>query len=326
MNFYWDKKEERDAVEAFLLFVLWERLFPLVSYKTEVYKEEETIVKKQKRHLITEVTIAQFRDYLAENEKSEATIQKYTHEIQCLQAYLNGEAITKSALLEYRKCLQQKHQATTVNSKLSAINHYLKFYELSGCIVKLLRIQHSVFVEEGKELMESEYQMLLEEAARQKQGRLYHLLLTICSTGIRVSEVCFITAEAVRRGKAEICLKGKNRVVILSKKLLEKLRKYMKKQNIVTGPVFCTRSGRALDRSNICHEMKRLSEKAGIQREKVHPHSLRHLFARSFYALHKNIAYLADIMGHSSIETTRIYVAASAREHERALEVMNLVI
>ena len=281
---------------------------------------------QRNNHIISDKTIWQFRDYLIENEKSEATLQKYLYEVNALKDYLNGETITKSKLMSYRRLLHEKNQATTVNVKLSAINHYLQFFQLSDCRVKLLKIQRTAFVNEEKELTEQEYYHLLKEAAVRKKDRLYHLILTICSTGIRVSEVRFITAEAVERGKAEINMKGKNRIVILPRKLVQKLKDYMREQKIISGPVFRTRTGRAMDRSNICHEMKKLGEQIGVRREKVHPHSLRHLFARQFYSVHKNIAHLADVLGHSSIETTRIYVAVSASEHERTMETMNLII
>ncbi len=279
-----------------------------------------------KNHSISEKTILGFRDYLIENEKSEATIQKYLHEVRALKDYLAGEAVTKNRVLNYRQFLRDQNQASTVNVKLSAINHYLKFYHLSDCTVKLLKIQRSAFVDEEKELTRQEYRDLLREAKIQKKDRLYYLLLTICSTGIRVSETGFITVEAVACGKAEISMKGKNRIIILPGKLIKKLKLYIRSKKIKSGPVFCTRSGQAMDRSNICHEMKKLGEQAGIRREKVHPHSLRHLFARQFYKVHKNIAHLADVLGHSSIETTRIYVAASAGEHKRTIENMNLII
>lgn len=277
-------------------------------------------------HIISDKTISQFRDYLIRSEKMEATVQKYIYEVQALQGFLDGENITKEKIIEYRRFLQEKNRAATVNGKLSAVNRYLQYVQLTDCVVKLLKIQRKAFADEEKELKESEYRQLLACAAEQKKDRLYHLILTICSTGIRVSELRFITAESVERGRAEINMKGKNRIVILPKKLIQRLKEYMKKQKILSGPVFCTRSGRAMDRSNICHEMKKLGERIGIRREKVHPHSLRHLFARQFYAIHKNIAHLADVLGHSSIETTRIYVAVSASEHERTMETMNLVI
>lgn len=277
-------------------------------------------------HIVSNQKIEQFRMYLMENEKSDATVRKYVREIKELQQYLTGEPIAKGKVIEYRKILQEKHRATTVNGKLSAINSYLQYAGLPDCAVKLLKIQRNAFINEEKELTQEEYRKLLEAAASQKKDRLYHLILTICSTGIRVSDVRFITVTSLEKGKAQINMKGKNRMIILPKKLIQKLKKYVQERKIVSGSIFCTRSGKPMDRSNICHEMKKLSEQIGVRREKVHPHSLRHLFARQFYEVHKNIAHLADVLGHSSIETTRIYVAVSAREHERTMETMNLII
>ena len=277
-------------------------------------------------HIVSNQKIEQFCQHLLENEKSDATVQKYMREIRKLQQYLAGEPITKGNMIIYRKVLQERNRASTVNGKLSAINSYLQFFGIQDCGVKLLKIQRNAFLNEEKELTEEEYRKLLEAAAARKKDRLYHLILTICSTGIRVSEVRFITVESLDCGKAEINMKGKNRVIILPKKLVQKLKTYVQERKIRSGSIFCTRSGKPLDRSNICHEMKKLSEQIGVRREKVHPHSLRHLFARQFYAVHKNIAHLADVLGHSSIETTRIYVAGSVSEHERTMEAMNLII
>lgn len=277
-------------------------------------------------HIVSDRRIELFQEHLIENEKSDATVQKYVREIYKLQHYLAGTPVTKGSIVAYRRILQEKNRATTVNGKLSAINSYLQFFELQDCMVKLLKIQKNAFLNEDKELNEAEYRRLLKAAEVRKKDRLYHLILTICCTGIRVSELRFITVESLKNGKAEISMKGKNRVIILPKKLIQKLKHYVHEHRLISGPVFCTRTGNAMDRSNICHEMKRLSDLVGVRREKVHPHSLRHLFARQFYAVHKNIAHLADVLGHSSIETTRIYVAASASEHERTMEHMNLII
>ena len=263
-----------------------------------------------KDHIVSENTIEKFREYLIESEKSDATVQKYIREITDLKKYLAGEPVTKGKLISYRRILQEKKRATTVNGTLSAINSYLQFAKIPECSVKLLKIQRNAFVNEEKELTEEDYRKLLDAAAMHKKDRLYHLILTICGTGIRVSEVRYITVESLDKGKAEISMKGKNRVIILPKKLIQRLRDYIQKKKIVSGPIFCTRTGKVMDRSNICHEMKKLAEFVGVRREKVHPHSLRHLFARQFYAVHKNIAHLA----------------ASAREHERTMEVMNLII
>ncbi len=277
-------------------------------------------------HIVSERTIKQFQEYLIEQEKADATVKKYVRELTEFCGYLAGRPLAKSELIQYRGILQEKHKAVTVNVKLSAINSYLQFMNLGDCMVKLLRIQKNAFLQEEKELTEKEYRKLLEYAMAGKKERLYHLLLTICGTGIRVSELQYITVEALENGKAEIHMKGKHRIVILPKKLIQKLRGYVGKLRINSGPIFRTRSGNVMDRSNICHEMKRLGAQANICRKKVHPHNLRHLFARQFYAIHKNIAHLADVLGHSSIETTRIYVAVSASQHEKTMEIMNLII
>lgn len=170
-------------------------------------------------HIVSNQKIEQFRMYLMENEKSDATVRKYVREIKELQQYLTGEPIAKGKVIEYRKILQEKHRATTVNGKLSAINSYLQYAGLPDCAVKLLKIQRNAFINEEKELTQEEYRKLLEAAASQKKDRLYHLILTICSTGIRVSEVRFITVTSLEKGKAQINMKGKNRMIILPKKL-----------------------------------------------------------------------------------------------------------
>ena len=270
--------------------------------------------------------IEEFQNYLWEHEKAKLTIQKYISEIENLKEFLQGQPIGKSRLLEYRGQLQERHKARTVNAKLSAVNAYLVFSGMEDCKVKLLKIQHCSFIEENKELSEAEYRRLLSSAGKLKNKRMYYLLLTFGGTGIRVSELPFITVEAVRTGRADINLKGKNRTVILPKKLTDKLSRYAKEQGIHTGAVFCTSNGKKLDRSNICHDMKKLCKEANVDAHKVFPHNLRHLFARCFYAVHKNLAHLADILGHSSVETTRIYVQTSIREHERIISKMKLVV
>ena len=275
---------------------------------------------------ITAVSLQGFADHLCQNEKSKATVAKYLHAVGELARFLGGATITKPRLLEHRDSLQQTCQASTVNGRLSAINAYLDFCGLSTHKIKLLKIQRRAFLDEAKELSEAEYKRLLAAAKTRGNERLYLLLQTLCSTGIRVGELPFITMEAIRNGKAEIRLKGKKRIILLQKELCNRLLWYAKCRGIVRGPVFCTRSGLPLDAANICHDMKKLCTQAGVRQEKVFPHNLRHLFARSFYAVEKNLAHLADILGHSRIETTRIYVAASASTHERVLRKMKLII
>lgn len=275
---------------------------------------------------LTGQSIAAFREFLVENEKARATVEKYAREAERLRLFLDGAPVTKAGVLAYRERLQQQYTALTVNNKLSAVNAYLRFCGAEHCEVKLLKVQRRAFREEQRDLTESEYRRLLSTAKGRKDQRLYHVMLTICATGIRVSELRFITAEALRAGRAEIRLKGKYRTVLLPRELAERLRRYAGERDIREGPLFCTRTGQPLDRSNIWHEMKALCREAGVMPEKVFPHNLRHLFAKCFYEQEKDLAHLADLLGHSSIETTRIYVAVSARAHEQILEKMRLIV
>ena len=267
-----------------------------------------------------------FKDSLHRNEKSQATIKKYTREIGQLIDYLNGRKITKDLLIDYREYLQNLNLVQTVNGKLSAINAFLEYMGLQCCKLKLFRVQRAAFVDEKRELTEQEYKRLLDAAKKQDDDRLYHLMLTIAGTGIRISELKFITIDALEKGQAKIYLKGKGRTILLQKSLRTRLMKYVKGQGIREGYVFQTKSGKPLDRSNICHDMKKLCKLAEVEPGKVFPHNCRHLFARTFYAIEKNLAHLADILGHSSIETTRIYVAASAKAYEETLDKMCLLL
>ena len=275
---------------------------------------------------ITLEEIERLRDALIDDDKAPATVDKYLRELAGLARFLQGQAPAKHLLLAYRESLRATHSARTINAKLSAINAWLGFAGLPELRVKLLRTQRNAFIEERRELSGNEYKRLLAAAQDRNNLRLYHVMLTICSTGIRVGELRYITLEAARAGRAEITLKGKTRVVLLPRELRGRLLRYAARCGIPGGPVFRTRSGKPLDRSNICHDMKRLCAQARVDAHKVFPHNLRHLFARSFYAVDKNLAHLADVLGHSSVETTRMYVAASARVHERTLQRMRLII
>lgn len=274
---------------------------------------------------ISEEMLRRFERYLNEEEKSVPTIQKYIREVRAFAEFIKEEDIHKEKVIAYRMLLQQKYQARTVNGKLSAINAYLSFSGNEDCKVRFLKIQHNAFIDADRELEEQEYKRLLSTAKNQKDERLYYILLTLSGTGIRVGELKYITAEAVCAGGSEISLKGKNRKILLSGELKEKLIEYMECRNIQTGPIFRTRNGKPVDRSNICHEMKKLCLEADVSESKVFPHNLRHLFARKYFEIDKNLPHLADILGHSSIETTRIYVAASTREHEKVLEQMRFI-
>ena len=212
-----------------------------------------------------------------------------------------------------------------MNVEISAINAYLKFFKMDQMCLKLLRIQREVFLPENREITKDDYQKLLVTAKQQGKERLYFIMMTLAGTGIRISELKYITVEAISCGKAKIRMKGKTRTVLLPNKLCRMLGKYAKRKGIQSGHIFRTRSGKTVDRSNICHEMKEISEEAGVRKEKVFPHNFRHLFARLFYRIEKNLAHLADVLGHSRIETTRIYVAASAKDYERILNQMELI-
>ena len=292
-----------------------------------IYRNKKNVWRQiMEKRRITAADVKKFEKEMMENEKAVATIKKYVREAECLKNFLNENCLTKEILLEYRDGLIKKYRAQTVNGKLSAVNRFLDSIGASAFRLKFFRVQRRAFIDARRELTETEYRRLLSAAREQGNNRMYCLLMTIAGTGIRISELQFITVKAVKRGKAEIRLKGKTRTILLTKELRQRLLKYISCCGISEGCVFCTRSGRPLDRSNVCHDMKKLCEDALVDPNKVFPHNLRHLFARAFYAVEKNLAHLADVLGHSSIETTRIYVAASAREYEKTLCRMRLII
>ena len=267
-----------------------------------------------------------FQTALTESGRSRATVAKYTREAHALIRFLQGAAPSRTLLAAYREELASRHRPQTVNAKLSAVNAYLRFLGREDCRQRFLSVQRRAFIDEEKELTGREYRRLIAAAGARGNRRLGLLIETLGATGIRVRELHAITVESARRGRAEIALKGKVRVILLPARLRQKLLRYAKTRKIQAGCIFRTRSGQALDRSNIWRDMKRLAAAADVARSKVFPHNLRHLFARSYYAIEKDLAHLADILGHSSVETTRIYVAASSREHEKTLERMHLLI
>ncbi|MFR5861834.1 MAG: tyrosine-type recombinase/integrase [Flavonifractor plautii] len=266
--------------------------------------------------------IKAFEDYLTDSEKARATIKKYVYAAEQLSWFLGDQELCKARILEYREQLLKSRKAQTVNTALSAINAFLEFYGRTECKVKLLRIQRQAFLDERRELSHEEYSRLLAAAKGRRNERLYLTILTLCGTGIRIGELQFITVEFARTYGGNLA----ERKAELRPANQRRLLKYAKANGIERGHIFRTRSGRPLDRSNVCHDMKKLCRKAGVDSRKVFPHSLRHLFARSFIAVEKNLAHLADILGHSRIETTRIYVAVSAASHERILQRMNLIL
>ncbi len=263
---------------------------------------------------------------LKQEERCEATVMQYRRENQAFLAWAGDAPITKETVIRYKDKLKDEYRPATVNVKLAALNSFFTFLGEIGLKVKQLKIQRQAYASQEKELTQAEYERLVHAAKDRGNERLALLIQTICSTGIRVSELKFITAEAVKSGEAQIRLKGKNRTILLPGKLRKLLQKFVKKQRILRGAVFLSRTGKPLDRSNIWRMMKNLCGSAGVDPKKVFPHNLRHLFARKFYSVDHDIAKLADILGHSSIDTTRIYIITTSREHQKRLDRMSLVL
>lgn len=273
---------------------------------------------------ITEQDVKNFAAQLRSEEKAPATIEKYRREAAYFVAWLNGREAERAVAQDYKEALAQTRAPAGLNGAVAALNCLFDFLGLSECRMKAVRVQRRMFRDEARELTEKEYRRLL--SAAKENERLLLVMETICATGIRVSELKFFTVEAVRLGRAEVRNKGKTRSVFLPGKLRKVLLQYAKARKISAGPVFVTRSGKPLDRSNIWHDMKSLCARANVAESKVFPHNLRHLFARTFYGLEKDIVRLADILGHSSVNTTRIYTMESGETHRRQLEKMRLVI
>ena len=276
--------------------------------------------------IITKKLIDTFKTYLLNEEKSSSTLEKYIRDILAFSVWLGTNEVTKGTVLEYKKYLIDNYAPASVNSILSSLNSFFGFNEWVDCKVKTLKIQRKLFVSSSKELTKTEYKQLLSAALSQHNKRLYMLMQTICATGIRVSELKYITVEAVKSGVATINCKGKMRVVMMTKDLCKQLNAYIKEQKIKSGSVFVSKNGRPLDRSNIWSDMKKLCETAGVSKEKVFPHNLRHLFARTYYSLEKDIVRLADILGHANVNTTRIYTMESGEIHMRQLQKLGLLL
>ena len=274
---------------------------------------------------ITEETLAAFARQLGEEERSPATLEKYLREVRQFAAFLGGREVTRELAAAWREELAARQSPATVNGKLTALDRLLAVLGWEDCRVKPLRVQRQLFRDSARELSREEYARLVETARRLGRGRLSLLMETICATGIRVSEVRYITAEAVREGRTEIALKGKIRTILLPGKLCRKLEKYARQKKITSGELFLTRSGRPMSRKQIWAEVKGVCRAAGVAPSKVFPHNLRHLFARCFYRVSRDVAKLADVLGHSSIETTRIYLISTGAEHARTLDQLRLI-
>ena len=274
---------------------------------------------------ITNELIKNFRRYLIEEEKATATVEKYIRDVNAFAEWLGENILDKEAVLTYKENLTKNYAPASVNSILASLNSFFAFNEWYHLRVKNLKIQRQIFVNKDKELTKAEYERLLTAAKSKGNEQLYFLMQTICATGIRVSELRYITVESLKAQKAQINLKGKMRVIIIPKELCKMLLQYSKEHKITNGYVFVSKNGKALDRSNIWKMMKALCESAGVSREKVFPHNLRHLFARTFYSLQKDIVRLADILGHSSVNTTRIYTMETGETHRRQIQKLGLL-
>lgn len=275
--------------------------------------------------IITDQKIEKFRFYLVSEEKSRHTVDKYLRDVRKFKEYLAVSDVTKEKVILYKKYLiDSGYCFTSINSMLASINSFFTFMEWSDCKVKSLRIQRQIYSSQQKELTRKDYAALVNEAKRQNNDRLNLIMQTLCITGIRIGELEYITTEAVIKSEVKVNCKGKLRTVFISEKLQKKLIQYINKNHIQNGPLFVTKNGKPLSRSNIWKELKKLCKKAQVEASKVFPHNFRHLLARTFYGIEKDIAKLADLLGHSSINTTRIYIMSTGIEHQRIIEKMQL--
>lgn len=274
-----------------------------------------------------------FAAYLRECEKSAATVEKYVRDVRAFCAFVQGkegdgreEMLDKQTVLAYKAYLGEHYAAASANSMLAALNAFLRFCGRGELCVKRFTVQRQIFCREDKELTRAEYVRIIEAANKKGNERLSLIIQTICGTGIRVSELQYITVEAVRRGEATVRCKGKDRRIFLVPALRKKLARYVKAHKLGTGSIFVTRGGNPISRHHVWRLMKSLCRQAGVQESKVFPHNLRHLFARTFYSIEKDIAKLADILGHASINTTRIYTVTTGAEHLRKMQMMHLIL
>ncbi len=267
-----------------------------------------------------------FERFLRNEEKSAATIEKYMRDVRHFFDYVGTDPIDKQKLLDYKTVLGNEYAVSGANSMIAALNSFLRFCGRHELCLKQFRVQRQAYCSEEKELTREEYLRLLGAAEKRRNTRLNLILQTICGTGIRVSELQYITVEALRAGEATVNCKGKSRRIFIVSELKKKLLRYVKEQNIESGAIFVTKNGKPVSRNNIWKQMKSLCRQARVAPSKVFPHNLRHLFARTFYSIEKDIAKLADILGHASINTTRIYIVTTGAEHRRKMEHMKLII
>lgn len=279
------------------------------------------------KRIITEELLEQYRVHLFEEEKSSATITKYLSDLRRLMGFADGVELTKERMIRYKEYLmnEKQYKSSSINSYLVAANRFFSFMGWFDLRVKTVRVQRSVFIPEERELTKAEFQRLVKAAQELGKHKLAMVIQTLCATGMRVSEIQFLTVAAVEKGRVTVYNKGKERVILIQRSLRMRLLAYIKKYGIRSGRVFCTANEKPLERSYIWREMKKLSRRAGVKESKVFPHNLRALFARTYYAVFKDIAKLADLLGHSSIETTRIYTKTSGSRHQKQLDKLKLL-
>lgn len=277
-------------------------------------------------YLLSEERIRLYEKYLISEERSRGTVSKYMRDVKKFADWLNGVRVTKERAIEWKKYLYENGYAPiTINSMLASVNGLFQFAGWNECRIKFFKIQRKMFRDMNKDLKRQEYERLVASAKRKGKDQIALLMETICATGIRVSEVSYITVEAVYKGKAEIVLKGKIRVIMFPGKLRKKLSRFIRARKIKSGNIFLTGRGKPISRGQIWKEMKQLCPMANVEPSKVFPHNLRHLFAVTFYSICKDVVRLADVLGHSNIETTRIYLLTSGTDHVRQLEKLKLV-
>lgn len=274
---------------------------------------------------ITEELMVQYKNYMIKSEKAPATIEKYLRDIGALFDEIGSIELTKEFLVSYKARLCDKYKVSSTNSIISSLNSFFRWCGWEHLILKTIKMQRAVFRDECRELTKDEYFQLLDEALDQGNLQLWLMIQTICATGIRISELQYITVQAAKAGRADIVCKGKKRVIMIPRSLRRQLIEYAKKVNIPKGMIFVTKSGKAINRSNIWRSLQKLAKAAGVMASKVFPHNFRHLFATVFYQAEKDISKLADVLGHSNINTTRIYIATSGQEHIEILEKMRLI-
>lgn len=280
-----------------------------------------------KERILSEKEIEAFDLHLKNQEKSTNTRIKYIRDVKAFVNYTNGTKITKEIVIEYKRELIGKNYATrSINSILSSLNSMFTFLGWSDLKIKAIKVQRQIYRHEEKELTKAEYIKLINTAVNEGKERLALIIQTICATGIRVGELEFITAQSIQIGEAIVSLKGKTRSVFIVSDLQKKLLRYIAEHKIKSGPVFITRSGTPVSRNNIWSEMKKLCERAQVNPQKVYPHNLRHLFARTFYDIENDVVKLADILGHSNINTTRIYTISTGDQHRKCMENMHLTL